>query len=599
MPDRHIQILSDVVANQIAAGEVVDRPASVLKELMENAIDAGAARIDVDIQAGGIKRIAVSDDGSGMDRDDALLSVERHATSKIRDAEDIARLDTLGFRGEALAAIASVSRFRLITRLFGALSGTELTITGGRLGDVREAGGPQGTTVEVRDLFFNTPARRKFLRAPETESGHLRLAFLTQALGHPAVGMTLQADGRPIYALAGDATVADRIRDLFGLEYLARLRPVSYEHGSVRVSGFAGVPAAARLDRGEQYVFINRRPASAPTLARAVREGYHTLLASDRHPVVFLFLEIPPDRVDVNVHPAKREVRFRDHDEVRDAVIGALRRSLASDGAAVLAAGSGPSAPPAAFGAESAPASFPITDLPPVRAFRYPRLPLGPVSERPLPPDLPGGEPAAPTAAAPSDGKSPWDWCRVLGQAGSLYVVLETAEGLVLLDPHAAHERVLFERFMKAVAAGRVESQSLLVPETITLTPATVQPCRRHLELLRAMGFGISEFGGDTMVVDALPALFGGASAARLLPDLVSELESTGPRADRSRWSEEGIAQAACKSAIKQRDRLTLAEIEKLVLDLASADMPYTCPHGRPTMVWLSFSELHRRFGRT
>lgn len=592
MPDQRIHVLSDVVANQIAAGEVVDRPASVLKELMENALDAGASRIDVDIQAGGIKRIAVSDDGCGMNRDDALLSVERHATSKIREAEDIAHLGTLGFRGEALAAISSVSRFRLVTRPAGAESGAEVSLAGGRIVDVREAGAPPGTTLEVRDLFFNMPARRKFLRAPETEAGHLRLAFLTQALGNASVGMTLKIDGRSVHALAGGASLAERIRDLFGADYLARLRPVDHAYGTVRVTGFAGVPAAARLDRGEQYVFINGRAATAPTLMHALREGYHALLAGDRHPVVFLFLEMPPERVDVNVHPTKREVRFRDHDEVREAVIGALRRALASDGAALAA--SSPAVPPPAFGRDvAASASFPIADLPPARAFHYPRLPLAPASVNPA-----AAAPAPAAQAAPSENKSPWDWCRILGQAGSLYVVLETADGLVLLDPHAAHERVLFERFMKAVAAGRVESQALLVPETVTLPPAYAQPCRRHLELLRRMGFGIAEFGGDTVVVDALPALFGGASAARLLPDVVSELEDAGERADRTRWSEERVAQAACKSAIKQRDRLTMAEIEKLVTDLAVADMPYTCPHGRPTMIWLSFPELHRRFGR-
>lgn len=597
MPAR-IQILPDVVANQIAAGEVVDRPASVLKELMENALDAGATQIDVDIQAGGIKRIAVSDNGCGMDRDDALMSVERHATSKIREAEDIARLQTLGFRGEALAAIASVSRFRLVTRPAGAQTGTELSLAGGRLGDVREAGAPPGTTFEVRDLFFNMPARRKFLRAPDTEAGHLRLAFLTQALGHPETGMTLRADGRPVYGLAGGATLAGRIRDLFGADYLARLRPVAHTAGSVEVTGFAGIPAAARLDRGEQYLFINGRPATAPTLARALREGYHTLLPSDRHPVLFLFLTMPPDRVDVNVHPTKREVRFRDHDEVRDAVIGALRRALAFDGAALLASAAA-AAPPSPTGPPDYGAAFPIADLPPARAFRYPRLPQSPGSAAPAGSPFSQQAPEAGAPAAGDGGRSPWDWCRILGQAGSLYVVLETADGLVLLDPHAAHERVLFERYMKAVAAGQVESQNLLVPETVNLPPADAQACRGHLDLLRRLGFGLAEFGGDTVAVDALPVLFGEVSAARLLPDILSELESAGTGPGRARWSEERIAEAACKSAVKQRDRLTMAEIEKLVLDLAAADMPYTCPHGRPTMIWLSFPELHRRFGRT
>ncbi len=597
MAERRIHILSDVVANQIAAGEVVDRPASVLKELMENALDAGARQIDVDIQAGGIKRMAVSDDGCGMDRDDALLSIERHATSKIREAGDIVRLTTLGFRGEALAAIGSVSRFRLVTRTAGAQAGTEVILAGGRIGDVREAGAPPGTTIEVRDLFFNMPARRKFLRAPETEAGHLRIAFLTQALGHAGVGMTLRIDGRPVYQLAAGAGTADRLRDLFGADYLARLRPVSHEFGSVRVTGFAGVPDAARLDRGDQYLFINGRPATAPTLARALRDGYHTLLASDRHPVVFLFLEMPPERVDVNVHPTKREVRFRDHDEVREAVIGALRRALTFDGAALIASGAGAGGGIVEAGLSTA--TFSITDLPPARSFSYPRLPLSPAypsasaGPRAFPPEAGAGA----ADAATESGKRPWDWCRILGQAGSLYVVLETADGLVLLDPHAAHERVLFERYMKAVAAGQVESQALLVPETVALSPASAQACRAHLELLQRLGFGISEFGGDTVVVDALPAVFGAASAARLLPDVVSELEASG--AGRTRWSEESVAQASCKSAVKQRDRLSLEEIEKLVLDLASSDMPYTCPHGRPTMVWLSFAEMNRRFGRT
>lgn len=597
MADRRIQILSDTVANQIAAGEVVDRPASVLKELMENALDAGARRIDVDLQAGGIKRLAVSDDGCGMDRDDALLSVERHATSKIRSADDIANLATLGFRGEALAAIGSVSRFRLVTRPAAALSGTELVLTGGKLGDVREAGAPPGTTIEVRDLFFNMPARRKFLRSPETEAGHLRLAFLTQALGHPEVGMTLRVDGRPVHQLPAGAALADRIRDLFGADYLARLRPVDFTYGEARVTGYAGVPDAARLDRSDQYLYINGRPATAPTLARALREGYHTLLPSDRHPVVFLFIEIPPAKVDVNVHPTKREVRFRDHDEVRDAVIGALRKALAFDGGAVLASAGGAPPPPAPLAEAAASPSFAITDLPPARAFRYPRLPLAPSGGSPSgpPPAPPAG--AGPASAASAASGGPWDWCRILGQAGSLYVVLETGEGLVLLDPHAAHERVLFERYMKAVTAGRVESQPLLVPETVELPPASAQACRRHLELLRRLGFGLSEFGGDALVADALPAVFGNAPAARLLPDVVAELDAAG--AGRTRWSEEAVAQAACKSAVKQRDRLSLEEIEKLVLDLAAADMPYTCPHGRPTMIWLSFSELNRRFGRT
>ena len=311
------------MANKIAAGEVVERPASVLKELIENALDAGASRVAAEVTAGGRKLVAVSDNGGGMSRDDALLAVERHATSKIRDVDDIERIATLGFRGEALAAIAAVSRFRLVTRREEDPAGTEILITGGRIRDVRECGAPHGTAVEVRDLFHNVPARRKFLRSAQTELSHLRAAFLVQALSHPAAGMSLKVDGRDAYHLPEGAGVEDRIRDLFGGEYLDGLRPLSHRAPDVTVSGYAGLPAISRADRGEQYVLVNGRVCWAPVLGHAVRESYRAVLPSDRHPIVFLFLEMPPERVDVNVHPTKKEVRFRRPAAVRDAVIAA------------------------------------------------------------------------------------------------------------------------------------------------------------------------------------------------------------------------------------------------------------------------------------
>lgn len=591
-----IRVLPANVINKIAAGEVVERPSSVLKELLENAIDADATQVDVNIVAGGRKLIAVSDNGSGMNRDDAILSVERHATSKIRDVDDIENIATLGFRGEALAAIAAVSRFRLTTCLREAECGTEITITGGKIRDVRESGCPGGTSIEVRDLFFNVPARRKFLRSHQTELTHVRTGFITHALARPAVGMSLTVDGRNVHQLPADAGIEDRIRELFGPDYVPGLRLVDFRGGDVDVSGYVSLPALHRSDRGEQFVFVNGRSAGAPVLAHAIREGYHTLIPSGRHPSVFLSLRLDPDGVDVNVHPTKKEVRFRRSSRVRDAVIEGIRQALAADG----------EFEPGAVGTArmehidthqaATHEELRIDDLPVARAFKYPRMPMlpGDAAE----PPVSSGESDDHDAAAAGLPGAPWSWCRVLGQVGGLYVVLETEDGLVLMDPHAAHERVLFDRYMSAVLASRVETQSLLMPETVEMQPGDASRLRRNLDTLAQMGFGISEFGGDAFVVDALPAQLSSASAARLLPEIAQSLEQAGRRGAKGRWREETIAQSACKAAVKAHDALSLAEVEQLVVDLAQTEMPYTCPHGRPTLIFTSFGELNRKFGR-
>jgi DNA mismatch repair protein MutL len=590
-----IRILPDHVANKIAAGEVVDRPASVLKELVENALDAGATQVDIEIHGGGRKAIIVSDNGSGMDRDDALLSVERHATSKIRDADDIEHVDTFGFRGEALAAVASVSRFTLKTRRADSEAGTELLISGGKVQDVRDVGCPPGTAVEVRNLFFNIPARRKFLRSEQTEMAHARQVFLVYALSHPEAGLRLSVDGREVYRLAAGATMEDRLRELFGADAVKALKPVQYRSGEVSVSGYAGLPHASRSDRTEQYVFINRRPASAPLLNYAIGEAYHTLLPHGRYPVLYLYVDIDPSLVDVNVHPAKKEVRFRNPSAVRDGVINALREALA-----VKEAGAGivpfPFSPDSTAKPESKDGGplLAISDLPKLKPFSYPRLPM-----IPEPSGESGGAVVSPAeVGAPQTGERPWAWCRVLGQVGDLFVVLETGEGLVLMDPHAAHERVLFERYMREATSNRVSSQGLLTPETVDLAPHDALRVRENMELLRKMGFGVSEFGGDSFIIDALPTCLGNASAASLLREVASSFDRGGARGGTERWAEEDIAQAACKAAVKARDKLTLGEMERLVVDLAGAEMPYTCPHGRPTIIFMSFQELYKKFGR-
>jgi DNA mismatch repair protein MutL len=601
----HIRLLPPDVANKIAAGEVVERPASVLKELVENAFDSGATQVDVAIVAGGTRLVSVADNGSGMDRDDALLSIERHATSKIRDADDIGHIHTLGFRGEALAAISSVSRFRLCTRRQVDLAGSELILAGGKLQDVRETGCPPGTLIEVRDLFFNIPARRKFLRSAQTETAHLRQMFLVHALAAPAVGMKLTIDGRDAWTLPGGATIRERIRELFGGEIMESVRAVDAHHDAASLSGFVSLPALTRGDRGEQYVFINGRPATAPVINYAIHEAYHNLLADGRHPYVFLFIELPPEAVDVNVHPTKREVRFRQPSEIRDLIISGIRQALAESGNEfVLGRTARPF--PATVGPVPAQSTLPtmkIDDLPPTRILGYPRPPAAEVGSAASPALSSTAVLASPVVAPrveaePSGRSSPWEWCRVIGQVGGLYVLLETEDGYVVMDPHAAHERVLFERFMAAVAGGKVESQGLLVPETAELPPRDAMMVRKNLELLKKMGVGVSEFGGDTFVVDALPAGFSGVRIRELLVDVARHLETLGERGSNTRWREEAIAQAACKAATKARDRLSLAEAERLVVELAGTEMPYTCPHGRPTLIHTSFKELAKRFGR-
>jgi DNA mismatch repair protein MutL len=604
----HITVLPVHVANKIAAGEVVDRPASVLKELVENAIDAGATQISIDVSAGGRKLVAVNDNGSGMNRDDAILSIERYATSKISEVDDIERISTLGFRGEALAAIASVSRFRLKTCDSGGAVGTEITVIDGKLSDVRDIGHPPGTSVEVRDLFFNVPARRKFLRSQQTELAQIRIGFIIQALSHPGIGMNLKVDGRKTYELVSDASLEIRLRDLFGADYQKNLRKVEYRTAETRIHGYVSLPAFSRADRNEQYFFVNGRSTGAPLFAYALREGYHTLLPRDQHPSVFLFLEMDPGLVDVNVHPAKKEVRFRHPDDVRDAIINGVQQALKSEKIAI--ADRKDAGPPAGSDEPKIPAAadmqLKIDNLPPTHSFRYPRMPViggtGPSGHA----KAKKGEPVS----SKKDGESgtdrreemavaaPWAWCRVLGQIGSLYVVLETEDGYVIMDPHAAHERVLFERFTSDIRKGRVQSQTLLIPETAELMPGDALRVRKNLELFRKMGFGISEFGGESFVVDALPSYFAGVSTQVMLVDIAHALEQAGTRGGSERLREESIARAACKSAVKLRDRLSIDEIEKLVVDLAGTEMPYTCPHGRPTLIFTSFRDLNKKFGR-
>ncbi len=660
-----IRLLAEQVANQIAAGEVVERPASVVKELVENALDALPARVTVEIQAGGRSLIRVTDDGLGMSRDDALLCLERHATSKIQRAEDLAAIATLGFRGEALPSIASVSRFTLTTRERDSASpeGTQIVVSGGKIVEVKAAGSAPGTTVEVRQLFFNLPARRKFLRSEETESAHVQHYVTLAALAFPEVAFTFQKDGRLVWQLpavrtgsevpARLAALRERLRALYGgeqkllaVDFSAALpedsepdETVSFESASASPStldprppgfhvwGFIGAPGVSRATREDQHLFVNRRPVENRGLNFALLEGYHTVLMKGRYPVCCLFLEIDPAAVDVNIHPAKREVKFHREAEVRRLVAQAVREAL-------LAFHAGESKTQGRESRVESREPERVTKIaPPVQVKPAPELstptlpefplPAGPKPESPAPaveqPPLrmgfspaPASQPPItqrpspilqPAALDPRPSTAPVPLLnvplRLAGVIGQLYVVLESDRGLVLLDQHAAHERILFEQMLDRLERGATApSQKLLLPETIELSPRDAQFLREQLAALTRLGVGLSEFGERTFLLDALPPFVKVADARRFVLDLVDELKAAGREVNSARLGEHVVAKTVCRHAVKANDPLAGRELENLVEDLRRCAMPYTCPHGRPTLIEMSYRELEKKFGR-
>ncbi|NCA81219.1 MAG: DNA mismatch repair endonuclease MutL [Opitutae bacterium] len=586
-----IRVLPDAVINQIAAGEVVERPASVLKELVENSIDAGAARIEVEVVDGGRRLVRVRDDGAGMDRDNALLSIERHATSKLRELKDLDTIATMGFRGEALAAIASVSQFSLTTNQAGSAAGTEILIFGGKIQDVRDAGAPRGTDIAIRNLFFNVPARRKFLRSAPTEFTHIRQAFLLEALANIGIEFTLRADDEDVYRLPAAESLLDRIRDLYGAEVAGHLRPIRFGNGVVEIGGHAGIPPYSRMDRELQVVFINGRPSGSPVVNFAIQSAYRDVLQGGRYAPLFLHVNLPPDLVDVNVHPAKKEVRFRRPTEVRDVIIEAIRLAVA-----------GPELPRGKrddFPRESSrphvylPTSAPMAAPAPADAA----APSAPAPVAMTQPNLDWTPPPVPVAGETAVRAAPWAEYRLMGRVGGLYVVLETAEGLVLMDSRSAHERVIYERLLGALEKGSVPSQGLLPPATVPVTPAQGNALRQHLDLLKRMGFGVAEFGADTFLVDALPVWVADVAAGTLLSDLADGLMQGGKTAAQD-WAQPLIASIAGRQAVGLQRELTDAELNALIRDLARTEMPYTSPRGKPTVILLSHRELNRKFGR-
>ena len=620
-----VRLLPEIVANQIAAGEVVERPASVVKELVENALDAGPTHITVDIQAGGRSLIRVADNGSGMNRDDALLCLERHATSKIQVAEDLASIATMGFRGEAIPSIASVSRMALTTLASGNETGegTRIDIHAGKIRAVESAGHAGGTTIEVRSLFYNLPARRKFLRTPETERSHIQHFLTLAALANPAVGFVFTSDQRKVWELppcrvddtpashitavrermaalhgegisllnvdsSGDYRVAKAIPDDPGID-------LQWDgQTTMRTWGLIGAPGVSRSTRANQHLFVNRRPIENRSLNRALIEGYHTALMKGQFPLCCLFIEIDPGEVDVNIHPAKREVKFHHERDVRRLLTQAVQETLLAFHSQKPVS----ALTPVDESVDVSPVEIPVQaelggESPPVALGQaQPIAPQhDPVRATPLPSPL-GQAAGAPVPLLHVP-------LRLVGVVGKLYVVLESDKGLVLLDQHAAHERVLYEQMLRRMESeGNAASQKLLLPETVELPPRESRFLSGMMETLNRLGVGLSEFGERTFLLDALPPFVKAADSRKFILELVDKLQAAGEGVNALRLGEDVIIKTVCRHAVKANDSLREEELQNLVDDLRRCEMPYTCPHGRPTIIEMNYFELEKKFGR-
>jgi DNA mismatch repair protein MutL len=635
MPE--IRQLPPSVVNKIAAGEVIERPASVVKELLENAVDAGATRIDVSLAAGGLDLIRVADNGCGMTPEQLPLAVASHATSKILDADDLFRVGTLGFRGEALASIAEISQLSIRSRVAEAPGGAELEVNGGRHSEISPCGCAPGTVIEVKNLFFNTPVRRRFLRTTQTEVSHATEAFTRIALAFTNIHFTLRHNEKTLHDLPPTTDWRERIAALFGSDLATGLMAVEGRDETIRLSGFVADPQFSRANNRLQYFFLNGRHIRDKALQHALGEAYRGLLLTGRYPIAFLQLEMPAETVDVNVHPTKLEVRFQDSGRVYSQLLGSLRKKfLTTDLTARvrdrqspgddLAAGSlhddtrmdqhrrelvdwakGQLASSAETGAtavaeldveiDTQPAIGPRGldlqfDHPHATALTLHRLTTRPVA--PIRPS-PAAAPAAPVVEAlPAVPKASFGL-----QIQNRYIVTETDEGMVVIDQHALHERILYEQIREKVLAGKLESQRLLVPEPVTLTPAEAAAAAEAQETLSQLGIEIEPFGGDTILVSSYPAMLARLNAGEILKSAVERLMAGGSRVDRRDLLDELLHMCACKAAVKAGDYLAPEEIAALLEQRHDFQDAHHCPHGRPTALVFTREELDRRFKRT
>jgi DNA mismatch repair protein MutL len=591
-----IRVLDDHLINRIAAGEVVERPASVVKELVENSLDAGAGSVEVRLEAGGKRSIRVHDDGEGMDRDDALLALERHATSKLRGMEDLEHIATLGFRGEALPSIAAVSRFVLRTaRRDG--EGIEIEVQGGTIRSVREVGAPRGTSITVERLFANVPARRKFLRTDATELQHVARLMTRIALAHPRLRVVLRHSGRRLIDAAPASRLEERVGQLYGTEMARKLLPFDRRVGGVRVHGFGGRPVDALPRRDAQHLFVNGRVVQDRVLSHAVSAAYGNTMPKGRFPALFLFVDVEPEQIDVNVHPQKTEVRFRRSSDVHDAVrltlAGALGHVAAVPSLGELrpgVAGAAPAAEPggwATSGAARALERFSeVHDSgSPAAGFRAAGA------------SRPAATVAPPRRLDPLEPEGPR--AQTLGQYRDSYIVAQDDQGLLLVDQHAAHERVLFEKYLAEAEENRVEVQRTMFPITVELGPDEALLLEQEASEFRRLGFMIEPFGGGSFRVDGVPAVAGKVDAEGLLRELLGEARQTpSATSGAGELRRRLVTSAACQAAIKINHPLTRDGMQHLLDDLYRAANPTTCPHGRPAIFRLTLDEIERAFRR-
>ena len=609
MSERLIHILPEQVASQIAAGEVVERPASAVKELVENSLDAGAGRIDVTIERGGCARFAVADDGSGMSREDAILALRRHATSKIRSGADLVAIRTLGFRGEALAAIASVARMTLRTRSADGAA-VELAAVGGEIEEIRDSAAAQGTLIDVRDLFFNTPARLKFLKTVATEQGAIAEAIQRVALANHRVAFSLIADGRVLFDLTRAASPLERVRQLFGAKLAERMLGFEGGREPVRVRGLATMSQESFASARMIFTFVNGRVVRDKLLARAIAQAYQTLLPRGRYPAVVLFVELRHEEVDVNVHPMKTEVRFRNAGAVFEAVYHALRERLSnqSEPAQDRVAGATAAVPTASVDTAATLARAPESNFsdPAIDAVRAEpralRLVPDPVrsiaTQRALGLGFAAAADPARIDAHPEAAVPIYSQLRVLGQIFAGYIALESEEGMLLVDQHAAHERVTFERLRAELRDGGVRIQALLVAATIELNPARAAQIHGAIPELRAMGFEVESFGPSSLVLKGTPAVFGAEGGAKLLSDMIDSIGEAPIRAGGEAAFENLLKQLACHGSVRVGRVLEAPEIHALLAELDRTEFKTNCPHGRPVHIRFPRGQIERMFRR-
>ncbi len=598
MPSR-IRILPENVTNKIAAGEVVERPASVVKELVENALDSGCSEVVVEIEAGGKRLIKVTDDGSGMSREDALLSLERHATSKIAVDQDLFTLSTLGFRGEALPSIASVSRFTLATKERGRIEGTSIYAEGGKIREVKSCGMADGTVVECRNLFFNTPGRLKFMKSNETEAGHVGELLTRLAISRPEVRLTYINDGRTVFR-ALDSDLKPRIAHLLGATLADGLYPVASVHEHMTITGFVSGPALNRSSASHLYTYINGRFIKDRVVQHAILQAYRNFMERGRYPLAVLFITVPPGEVDVNVHPTKHEVRFREQGMVHDAIQAAVQTVLSASPWLKREARALPSPPPP-------PSPARATRVEAVREAlaRYePIADRGPthcglrIADR-GPKDEPGKSDIRNLKSEILDHSGYFSSLNVIGQFHGAYILCQDEKELLLIDQHAAHERVAFERLKAEFAEGQVESQGLLFPDTMELSFRESAALNEHLSQMIRLGFAPEPFGGATWLLKGVPQVLSGRDYLRTLRDILEELSSLGRSRSFGDALEEILARIACHSVVRGVHPLTGPEINALFARMDAVDFSSNCPHGRPVLAKLSITEIEKMFKRT